>query len=124
MKIITQKYITRKDIQKNRDKIYLFGDNLLHRGSGGQAKEMRGEPNSIGIPTKKFPSMYSNSFLSDEDFELAKDEIDKAFNMIPSSSIVIIPEDGLGTGLAKLDIKAPRIFNYIGFKINSLKGKI
>lgn len=48
--------------------IYLFGDNLLRKGLGGQAKEMRGEPNTLGIVSKKYPSNSLSSFYSDGDF--------------------------------------------------------
>ena len=48
--IIFQDFITRKDVRENRFKIYVFGDNLQKIGYGGQAKAMRGEYNTIGIP--------------------------------------------------------------------------
>ena len=37
----TDKVITRDKIKENPDVLYLFGDNLLRKGLGGQAKEMR-----------------------------------------------------------------------------------
>lgn len=43
------KYIKRQDLKSNPNTQYLFGDNLKRSGFGGQAKEMRGEPNAIGI---------------------------------------------------------------------------
>ncbi len=48
----------------------MFGDNLVCRGLGGQAKEMRGEPNAVGYPTKRRPSMTSSAFFDDGDFTL------------------------------------------------------
>ena len=50
----TDKVITRDKIKENPDVLYLFGDNLLRKGLGGQAKEMRGEPNTLGIVSKKY----------------------------------------------------------------------
>jgi len=35
------KFITREYVRKNRDKLFLFGDNLERRGFGGQAAAMR-----------------------------------------------------------------------------------
>jgi len=47
-----KKYIRREYIRQNRHKTFLFGDNLEHLGYGGQAKEMRGEPNAIGTSNR------------------------------------------------------------------------
>ena len=55
MKLFVQKWIARADLKQNQDRIYLFGDNVERVGHGGQAKEMRGEPNAIGIATKLKP---------------------------------------------------------------------
>lgn len=52
MIVLHQKFIFREDLQANPDVYYLFGDNVERRGLGGQAKEMRGEPNAIGVATK------------------------------------------------------------------------
>jgi hypothetical protein len=63
-----REHITREDVRQNKDKIFLFGDNLIERGFGGQAKEMRGEENSVGIPTKKAPNNNRESFFTDKEF--------------------------------------------------------
>lgn len=65
MQIERIEWITREMVQANRHKIFLFGDNLLRRGLGGQAREMRGERNAVGIPVKNRPSMTEGSFFSD-----------------------------------------------------------
>lgn len=112
--IIYQKYITRQDLRSNLNIAYLFGDNLERRGYGGQAKEMRGEPNAFGIITKRNPNMDLDAFFDNSDFDSVKSIIDKSFEVLASTyKIIIIPMDGLGTGLAMLDTKAPKIFNYI-----------
>jgi hypothetical protein len=43
----------------------VFGDNGRRIGFGGQAKEMRGEPNAIGVATNWEPSNRPNAFFSD-----------------------------------------------------------
>src|SRR3972149_600556 len=58
MPIIFQKHYTRDGIKKNRNCWYVFGDNMMRYGYGGQAKEARGEFNAIGIPTKWSPHKY------------------------------------------------------------------
>ena len=115
------KFIARKDLKANPNKVYLFGDNIQEKGYGGQAKEMRGEANAIGIPTKKAPNMRSDAFFTDSEFNENKNAIDKAFNKIPDDKEVVIPESGIGTGLADLKNKAPKTFKYIQSKLSLLK---
>lgn len=110
-------YITREMVRAEKDKIFLFGDNLAERGFGGQAKEMRGEENAIGIPTKKAPSNNPNSFFTDQEFAANKQAIDKAFSKIPPDKTVVIPKAGLGTGLAQMQEKAPDTFAYLNEKL-------
>lgn len=117
IKVIFENHITREMVKSHPDRTFLFGDNLLQQGYGGQAKEMRGEPNVIGIPTKKKPSMSLDSFFTDDEFESNKESIDKAFSKIPKDSIVVIPQMGLGTGRARLWEKAPKTWIYLCKKI-------
>lgn len=116
----TQKFITRQDVKNNPDKVYLFGDNLEQRGLGGQAKSMRGEPNAYGIPTKKKPSNTVDSFFSDSELAANKLAIDMAIAKIPKDKTIVLPEDGLGTGRASLQDKAPETFNYLNQKLSEL----
>lgn len=117
MIIIRQKRIYREDLGTN-DKValYLFGDNLMHEGMGGQAAEMRGEPNAVGIPTKKAPYNHPEAFFSDEGFDYMVGVYGKIFDTIKDDyrrgkfKVLVIPADGLGTGLAELNTRAPKIF--------------
>lgn len=119
-KIILKDFITRKDLADNKDKIFLFGDNDLRIGFGGQAKQMRGEKNSIGIRTKKAPSMGTDSFYTDDELEENIKKIDEDFLKIPKDKDIVIPSGGIGTGLAMLNIKAPKTFEYLQNKIKKL----
>lgn len=115
-----RKMIYREDLRNEPDSFFLFGDNLHKYGYGGQAREMRDEPNAIGIPTKRKPSSTEDSYFSDDDYFEAVYYIDIEFNKIPPNSKVIVPEDGLGTGLAELPQRSPLIYNYILDKIAEL----
>lgn len=117
-KVERMQYITREYVRANRNKLFLFGDNLERRGFGGQAAAMRGEPNAIGIPTKKSPSYRDDAFFSDDEFEQNKASIDAAFAEImraitDSIRVIVIPSDGLGTGRAQLERRAPRTFAHL-----------
>ena len=113
--------IRRYYVKQHPDWIFLFGDNMLHKGLGGQAAEMRGEQNAIGIPTKKKPDMTEDSFFTDAEFEENKKVIDNAFDKIPKEATVIIPMAGLGTGRAQLKERAPRTWEYLCHKIHELQ---
>ena len=120
----TDKIITRDKVKENPDVLYLFGDNLLRKGLGGQAKEMRGEPNTLGIVSKKYPSNSSSSFYTDEDFyswlEVFSSDIKNLAESVNSGKYraIVIPQ--IGVGLADLPNKAPRIWNYLKSTLDSL----
>jgi len=131
MIVIKQKWIRREDLQANPNVIYLFGDNQLRIGLGGQAKEMRGEHNAVGICTKMSPS----EFMSDDQLDFNKSIIDYDFkrikqktvkvagfwNYMMGRNIVVVPIDGLGTGLAELPTRAPKTYAYLCEKLEQLK---
>ena len=115
MTVRYQKWIPRKDLQENPDTLYAFGDNFHGRGFGGQAKEMRGEPNSLGIPTKIAPSMNDDAFFDDDkDMAYVKEGYDKIRKYcrqhFQNGGDLVIPSDGIGTGLAQLETRSPKIF--------------
>lgn len=120
MKVIFENHITRDMVRSHPDRIFLFGDNTLHEGYGGQAREMRNEPNAIGIPTKKKPSMSLDSFFTDSELESNKKAIDTAISKIPKDKIIVIPHAGLGTGRAMLWRKAPETWKYLCKRIKEL----
>ena len=116
------KRYTRSEIRANPDTLYVFGDNLLQRGLGGQAKECRGEPNAVGIPTKRAPSMADSAFLSDADYDMVKPFIQSAFRRLAAhGGDIVWPADGVGTGLAQLPQRAPLIATFIDRCFEHLK---
>jgi hypothetical protein len=116
-KVKFQKFIYREDLIANRDTVYVFGDNMARKGLGGQAREMRHEPNAIGVPTKWYPSMTDDSFFNDSDYEKVVEVLKKDFvsikDALQSGKKIVFPADGLGTGLSQLQSRSPKIFAYI-----------
>ena len=111
---IVERY-SENDIKINKDKIYVFGDNVKRIGTGGQAI-IRNNVNAVGIATKLAPSNDESAFMSDNDFEKNKEIIDKDIDKLIDKSdekIIVFPKDGLGTGLAKLKEKAPETYQYL-----------
>lgn len=124
-RVLTMKWITRAFVREHRDYIFLFGDNLERRGFGGQATAMRGEPNVVGIPTKKLPTNGKNAFFTDAEFEQNKAAIDQAFERLSviylaTDQIIVIPANGIGTGRAQLDNRAPLTFAYLQKRLGDL----
>jgi hypothetical protein len=124
--LIYKKFISRADIQATfPTHIYLFGDNMKRVGMGGQAASMRGEPNSFGVPTKWAPDSQTSSYFKDEDWGLVEDAILFPFLIalawIRAGKTVVTPLDGLGTGLAELPTRAPKIFETIKIRLEILE---
>ena len=113
-----QKKIYRKDLKDHPEVLYVFGDNMARRGYGGQAREMRGEPNAVGIPTKWLPSTAENAYFTDRlGFTKIIETIDQDFERLEAhlkvGGEIVWPSYGIGTGLANLGKRAPLIAAYI-----------
>jgi hypothetical protein len=125
-RIIRTRAITRELVRSEPRTLFVFGDNMERRGYGGQAAAMRGEPNAIGIPTKWRPSRRHDDYFRDADWHnpAVQQAITGAFRRIAAvlaeGRDVVIPADGLGTGLAQLPQRAPRIHAYIERSIADL----
>lgn len=122
MPVIFQKLYKRVDARMNPDVLYVFGDNVMRKGLGGQAGEMRGESNAVGVATKLSPYTY---FGSTPEETLAQNRIidndmKPLFQHVITGGIVVWPTDGIGTGLADLVHKAPDTFDYLEQKLASL----
>ena len=128
MIVIRQHRIYRQDIQANPNILYIFGDNLERVGYGGQAKEMRGEPNSFGIATKrKAAHGTTDCYFYDPELDVQKiidDEFERLYEAVSENDYygIVVPLDGIGTGLSKLPEYAPRLLKRINFLLSELRG--
>lgn len=113
---------------------------------------IRGLPNAIGIPTKRNRYKYDESYLSDSDydFNLFKKAVDKVVKqlediidknnklydeaqtetdpkkkqaLLDQIVTIVYPANGIGTGAAMLDIKAPRLFAYLQEQLQRVEEK-
>ena len=118
--------ITREFVRSHQTWLFVFGDNLAKKGLGGQAREMRGEPNAVGIATKRSPSMNGDAFFSDSDAHnvIVMGAIKDSFRILEfhllSGDVVVIPKNGVGGGLANLPVNAPLIDTFIKDSISRL----
>ena len=126
MPVLFMSSITREFVRKHPIFLFVFGDNLAGKGLGGQAREMRGEQNAIGIATKRSPSMNSDAFFSDSDIHnvIVMGAIKDSFRILEfhllSGDVVVIPKNGVGGGLANLPVNAPLIDTFIKDSIERL----
>jgi len=126
MPIIYQKKILRDDLRTNRNVLYVFGDNAKRRGMGGQAKEMRGEPNAVGIRTKYAPSNETSAFFREdpasthEQCDMIDEDMLSLRPHLLRGGLVVWPTDGIGTGLADMQYKAPSTWEHMDRKFTEL----
>ncbi len=123
---ITSDWYTPELLRANPTKYYVFGDNTVREGKGGQAI-IRHEPNAIGVATKFLPNNKPDSFFSDDHYEndisfIAADLKDIELHLILGKTVVL-PAAGLGTGLSELPKRAPKINEYLQNAIEDLKRK-
>lgn len=101
------KIITKEFLDQNPQYIFVFGDNLLHKGLGGAAK-LRYHPQAYGFVTKKAPNNRDESFYTvDEYIDVMSHEFIKLVRHIESHPGKIYLISKLGGGLAnKYDIRS------------------
>lgn len=127
--LIWKNYWTTGDCQSHPTFLFVFGDNVERWGTKGQAT-IRGCVNAMGIATKWKPSLDDDAFFSDDQYEDAtrviQDDIDAIKRALDAKKYetVVLPEDGLGTGLAELPQKAPKVFQFLQTELARLVGDL
>jgi hypothetical protein len=104
------------DVIKSPNKIFIYGDNDLRTGLGGQAI-IRNESNTLGIRTKKKPTHEKDAYYTDKEFEenkkKIKQDINKILDELLFGTTIIFSEGGYGTDRAKLKEKAPKTYQFL-----------
>jgi len=116
MPIRRKVHYRRDDAIAAPDTLFIFGDNLQRFGSGGQAKEMRGEKNAVGIVTKAIPNNSPEAFLNDathaeQCIRAWDDDFARLKSHLEAGGTVVWPADGVGTGLAEMKKRAPKLWD-------------
>jgi len=120
MILIEKIYSVEMVLSRPKD-IFVYGDNLEHWGKIGQSI-IRDCPNTVGIPTKRKPSMMGDAFFSDkiEELNYVIDAFHKIDECISNDRNIVFPENGIGSGLARLSVYSPIILQYINTEINRI----
>lgn len=107
---VCTEFYTTKLLRANPDKVYVFGDNMKGFGQGGQAI-IRNEPNAFGVPTKRYPRKDNWAYFSDkEDERQAILSSLRKLYIIGQNKVIVLPYHGIGTGLALMSEKSPKLF--------------
>jgi len=128
MPVVYQHRIERQDLRDNPGVLYLFGDNVERRGLGGQAKAMRGEPNAVGIRTKLAPHNRDDAFFSEYPGLVARqntwiaEDFEPIFRHLNEGGVVVVPAEGLGTGLARMRETSPSSWKFLCDQMDRLRG--
>lgn len=92
--------IDKKYLRENPDHIFVFGDNVMRTGRGGAAY-LRGEPNTYGFITKRYPASNDFSYFRvDEYREIFEIEFNKLKEIIENTADKIFLISKIGAGLA------------------------
>lgn len=112
MLVRTNLHYTPALLRANPNFLFVFGDNLMRAGKGGQAA-IRDEPNARGLATKVSPH---NFFTDNEIHEIAISNEILRILKIATFRMVVIPFTDrveLGTGLSELPTRAPLLYEIL-----------
>ena len=120
--IETMDMFTEEIVKANPNKLFVFGDNMLRYGKGGQAI-IRDLPNTLGIVTKREPRTGKGAYFSD-----AEDEMDTLLQDIRKLWLIsrcntfthiVFPTKGIGTGRARMKSKSPILYKMMKNKLET-----
>lgn len=125
MPIRSKPFITRDDVRRRRDCVFVFSDDETRKGRGGQAHACRGEPNAIGIRFKKGPGDHVSFAWSDADLDANCRKIDEDVaavrRALEDGLTVVFPKAGIGTGVCRLEDVAPLTALHLRRRLTELK---
>lgn len=114
MNVETAKFLSVELCRQYPEKLFVFGDNIVRRGvaTGAGQAVIRNEPNSFGVPVKRYPSMRDGSFFSDleDEKEIVCESLRELWTIGKSGRVIVFPEDGIGTGRAMMRQKSGVIY--------------
>lgn len=95
-----EQFITAEYLEQNPNHIFVFGDNLDRRGTGGAAV-LRHYPNTYGFVTKKRPTYNYSDFYTIDEYRLVYEaELVKLIEQIKANPDKLFLISKLGGGLA------------------------
>lgn len=124
MAVLFEQRFTRQGLRDRPDVLFVFGDNEARRGGGGQAHECRGEPNAVGVATKRYPAWDELAYWREDEYarccEIVDRDMQRVFDHVRKGGTVVFPRDGIGTGRAALPTRAPTVMEHIRKRVREL----
>ena len=120
--VIFGEYWRKSDVIKNPSWLFVFGDNIRRQGCKGQAI-IRHFNNSVGIATKIDRFSYDGCYFSDlnikKNIKIIETDIEYMGFMFDYGKYdsLVFSSYGLGTGLARLEEKAPNTYLFLKLKL-------
>lgn len=120
--VLTSRKYSIEQCRINFDTLFIFGDNEMREGMGGQAI-IREQKNAIGIVTKKRPSMRDVDFFTDLEYEKNCKLIDEDIIKVRKYAEEIGAKAlgfsfyGIGTGLSSMQTNCPKTFCYLTMRL-------
>lgn len=114
-------HYTPEYLRNHSDIIFVFGDNLIRKGNGGQAI-IRNEPNALGLVSKRTPHHSPTAYMTGTttDYDAVNADLVRIEELALSGKQLVFPAAGIGTGLARLQTTAPDLLAYIDSEISKL----
>lgn len=109
---ITQKeWYSVEQCLANPQNLYVFGDNTIRKGKGGQA-QIRDCENSFGIATKILPTRDEDAYFKDNVYaaDIIGKDIRALLDLVDKYENIVFPYEGLGTGLSEMPTRCPLVF--------------
>ena len=120
--VLFNKYWRKSDVINNPSWLFVFGDNIYRKGCKGQAI-IRNFDNTVGIATKIDRCSYDECYFSDlnikKNIKIIETDIEYMGFMfdVGKYDSLVFSSYGLGTGLARLEEKAPNTYLFLKLKL-------
>jgi len=102
--------------KKNRDKIYVYPDNMIGKGKSG-LQVIRDEENTLGIPIVVESNKRASRYLNESHRGMILERLDKLRRYAYNGYTIVFPKDGLGINLNNMGLHSPilhiKLHNYI-----------
>jgi hypothetical protein len=131
-----KEYWNSEFVRSYPDRLFVFGDNEVGWGVLGQAC-IRYEQNAVGIPTTIRPGKNSSDYWSDANYEHNCKILDTAIAKVLKKlrqrdtktkqrlyTGLVLPQNQIGSGLARLPELAPRTYAYLETAMKNLKKSV
>lgn len=117
--------VTRDRVRAGKLFLFAFDDDEMRLTEGGLAAQCRGEPNTIGIRTRRAPGSDPESVWNDTHIALHQQQLDEDFALLISwaeaGGPVFLPKAGLGNLAPRLVDTAPRTYLFLQKKVKELR---